>query len=124
MDSPATHLKATLSPDSEERQRDQERRRQREFVKGPIPLWWLIGAGNLSGKALAVGVVLWFLFGVEKNSRVRLRAALLNRFGIDRHAGYRGLQKLESAGLVAVERHRGRCPIVTLQTDPTRLDAK
>lgn len=34
------------------------------FLKGPIPLPWLQGAARLPGKALHVGVVLWFLSGL------------------------------------------------------------
>ena len=39
----------------------------RKFLKGPIPLYWLIAASKLPGKALAVGVVIWFRAGLEKS---------------------------------------------------------
>jgi hypothetical protein len=43
-------------------------------------------------------------------------------FGVGRFAAYRGLAALERAKLVHVERHRGRCPLVTIraldQPDP------
>jgi hypothetical protein len=31
------------------------------FIKGPIPGKWLVRAGEISGRALHVGLVLWYL---------------------------------------------------------------
>ncbi len=92
-------------------------RQGEEFVRGPIPLVWLSKACKLRGKALAVAMALWFKAGAQRNTpTVVLSGALLKRFGVaSRKAGYRGLAALERAGLVAVERHTGRCPVVTIQ---------
>ena len=38
------------------------------FLKGPIPLPWLAVAATLPGKALAVGIIIWFLQGIQKKS--------------------------------------------------------
>jgi len=84
-----------------------------EFVMR-IPVPWIHEAAILSGKCVAVGLSLWFRFGIDKTPRVKLTRALLRKFGVDRHAGKRALAKLESAGLVTVERANGRSPIVTL----------
>jgi hypothetical protein len=93
----------------------------RRFLKGPVPLDWLIIAARQSGKALHVGIVLWFLRGVKRSRTVELTRSKLAWFGISRHAGYRGVAKLEKAGLVSVKRHRGRSPVVTiLQCDLRR----
>jgi hypothetical protein len=88
-----------------------------EFMRGPIPLAWLCRACRLRGKALAVAMALWFKAGAQRNTpTVVLSGALLKRFGVtSRKAGYHGLAALERAGLVAVERHTGRCPVVTIQ---------
>ena len=88
-----------------------------EFVKGPIPLTWLSKACRLRGKALAIAMALWFKAGVQRNvPTVVLSSTLLKRFGVtNRKSGYRGLALLEAAGLVEVERHRGRCPRVTIR---------
>jgi hypothetical protein len=98
-------------------------RRGEWFLKGPIPLKWLAQASGLPGKALHVGVAIWFLAGMKKSSTVSLAAAVLRTFGVSRHSVYRALSALESAALVSVDRHRGRNPIVTLleagQPQPT-----
>ncbi len=78
------------------------------------PLTWIQRAGALRGKALATGVAIWYRSGLEKSPRVRLPASILREFGVGRYSGYRALRALESAGLVKVERHRGRCPVVEI----------
>ena len=84
------------------------------FLKGPIPMTWLMRAAQEPGKALHVAVALWFAVGVTKSSEVKLSSSLLTDLGVHRHAGYRGLAALERAELVRVMRHRGRHPVVTL----------
>jgi hypothetical protein len=85
-----------------------------KFLRGPVPLAWLQTAASLPGKALAVGLALWFLRGVENRLKVRLTREVLHWFSIERKPGYLGLTKLEGAGLVQVSRGRGRCPVVTI----------
>src|SRR5262249_50139747 len=70
------------------------------FVKGPIPLAWLGSAAGLPGKALAVGLAIWFQRGLKKCETVTLTGPILHQFGVDRHAKYRALTALEKAGLV------------------------
>ena len=82
------------------------------FLKGPIPLSWLKAAACLPGRTLHIGIVLWFLVGVHKLNAVKFSYRQAGEFGIGRHAAYRGLTKLERAGLVTVHRHRGRSPVV------------
>ena len=84
------------------------------FIKGPVPLVWLGQASSLSCGALRVGLVLWFEAGCRRSRTVTMGPALLAKLGIPRNTGQRGLAALESAGLVSVERHRGRCPVVTI----------
>ena len=93
-------------------------RKGERFLRGPIPLPWLQRAATLPGKALAAGIALWFQAGLTKSARVEFCSKLRNGFGISRQAGYRALTALEGAGLVDVERRRGRCARVTLK----RLD--
>jgi hypothetical protein len=79
------------------------------FVRGPIPLRWIRRAGGLPGKALHVGLAIWFLVGLRKSYVVALSLSAVARdFGMDRATASRGLGKLARAGLVAVERHPGR----------------
>jgi hypothetical protein len=85
-----------------------------KFLKGPIPWDWLQRAAREKGRALHVGVVLWFLAGIAKCSTVKLPSKVLVGCGLDRMTAWRGLRALEVAGLVTVVRHRGRQPRVTL----------
>ena len=84
------------------------------FLKGPVPLAWLAQAGKLPGKCLHLGNVLWFLVGLKNARTVQLLSSELTRFGVSRQAKYRALHRLENAGLVTVERHLGRNPVVTI----------
>lgn len=88
----------------------------RQFVKAP--LGWLALAGALPGKALAVGLALWFLRGVKRKSTVRLTIGTLEKFRIERRACYRALRQLEDARLVEVTRRQGRGPSVTILDAP------
>ena len=85
------------------------------FLKGPIPWAWLSRASSLPGKALHVGVALWFAAGKEQTGIIAINLSRLAlEFGFDRSAASRGLDFLALAGLVAVDRHPGRKPVVTL----------
>ena len=90
-----------------------------EFLKGPIPLPWLTAASKLSGKApIAVALAIWFQVGRRRSKEVRLTSAVIERFGIDRKAKYRGLSALEQAGLIKVRRELRRNPVVTILDVP------
>ena len=84
------------------------------FLKGPIPLIWLIKASCLPGRTLEVAIVLWFLSGVKKSKVIALPNKILSEFGVDRYAKKRALDRLEEAGLVSVSQSTGRSPIVTI----------
>lgn len=90
-------------------------KRQQPFLKGPIPANWLGKAAKLPGKALHVGLAVWFVAGLAKRRRVKLERKALRLFGVDRrHTVYRALERLEAAGLVAVDRGKGRFPQVEI----------
>jgi hypothetical protein len=91
------------------------RHRQGEkFLKGPIPWEWMTEAARLPGKALKVGIALWFLAGVQRKRTVTLSGSALRDLDVSRFAGYRALTALEKAGLVSVQRHIGQNPVVTI----------
>ena len=89
------------------------------FIKGPIPLGWMTKAASVGGKTLHVAVALWFLVGLKRSRKVTLSQSKLKLFGVSRQASYRALLRLEDAGLVSVDRHPGRNPIVTLRLTNT-----
>ena len=90
-----------------------------KFLRGPIPWDWIKIASSLPGMALHVGIALWHLAGFDNCAIVKLSGKLLRGMGVERHSGYRGLKQLEEGKLVAVKRHRGRNPEVTI-LDATR----
>ena len=83
-----------------------------------VPVDWVKQASLLGGKCLAVGMLLWFEFGVTKSTTSKLTRGRLENFGVERNAGRRALEKLEEAGMVKVVRGTGRSPMVTLVQVP------
>lgn len=75
---------------------------------------------SLPGKALHVAVRLWFGAGLGSTRTLAVSMTSLQEAGVSRFAAARGLHALERAGLVSVERHVGRKPIVTLLGTPVR----
>ena len=87
---------------------------QAEQLQGPIPSDWLATAAHLPGKSLHVGIALWHAAGLQNARTVLLSNVAAHRFAIDRNAKYRGLNWLEEARLIRVERRIGRSPRVTI----------
>ena len=79
-----------------------------------MPEYWVSGASCLPGKSWHVACAIWVSAKMSKKSSIKLSPSLLARFSVDRYSGYRALRKLEEAGLVVVDRHRGRAPQVTI----------
>lgn len=96
------------------RKRPLRHRRGKRFIWGPIPWDWLTAAAELSCSCVLVGLVLWHLAGLRKSSRVKFEYGRAAELGVPRSTVYRALVALESDGLVAVDRGRGRCPVVTI----------
>lgn len=84
------------------------------FIKGPLPFEWMSTAGRLPGRALHVGLGLWYLVGLQRMETVVASYRVLAQFGVNRYAAYRALAVLERAGLISVIRGPGRSPRVTL----------
>jgi hypothetical protein len=84
------------------------------FLKGPIPLNLLSKAANLPGKAFIVYTGIWHLARMADKKTIALSQKTMRDLHLNRNAVYRGLEHLESAGLVSVERHRGRNSIITI----------
>jgi len=75
---------------------------------------WLSKAARLKGQALHVGMALWFLAGIKRNGTVALASSVVEDLGVSRYSEYRALRELEDAGLITVDRHTGRNPVVTI----------
>jgi hypothetical protein len=71
-------------------------------------------SSDASGSAYHLTAVLDFLmFGKDGEHPLHLTPVRLATSGIAKRTFWRALRQLETAGLVAVERGRGRCPILT-----------
>lgn len=89
-------------------------KRYNKFIKGPLPLDWFMLAAKLQGKAMNIGLALWYLSGLNKADKVKLTHGVLRDFDVSPRTSYRVLEQMEKVGLIQVTRHRGRSPIVTL----------
>ena len=111
-------LTLTNRPLTPKREKKAPRHKSGEhFLRGPIPMAWLCAASRASGNGsgFKVAIALWYLSGLNRQARtVKLKGSVLREMGVDRHAAYRGLVTLEEAGLISVERHPGRSPLVTI----------
>ena len=92
------------------------------FLRGPIPMPWILEAKKLGFGAYHTGMMLWQLHGVVNKGvataanwkPVRFPNIQAERFGIDRHAKSRALKALEEAGLISVDRSIHASPLVTM----------
>lgn len=95
------------------------------FLKGPIPMAWLKLAAELPGKALHLGIAIWWLYPMSKTRTFRLTRKALDYVGISRDAAYDALRRLEERRLVRVERLPGQRPkvqILLASTGETNLE--
>lgn len=85
------------------------------FIKGPIPLPWLIKAANLGGKASLVGLCLWFKKGLTNQKSFRIGGGDISKLvKVNRRTALRVIRKLETAGLILVLRQVGSKLVVTI----------
>jgi DNA-binding transcriptional regulator YhcF (GntR family) len=56
---------------------------------------------------------------MKKNRHVRFQYARATEFGLHRQTVYKAFEQLQGAGLVEVDRGRGRCPVVTILDAPS-----
>jgi len=86
----------------------------RQFIKGPLPVPWFERAAGLAGKALHIGLALWWVSGLCRAATFSFKRSAATAFGVSPDATYDALSRLEQAGLIRVARHRGRSPVVTI----------
>jgi len=84
------------------------------FLRGPIPLSWLASAAQLPGKTLHVAIALRWLHGMSGGKAFKLTRKALRAMNLERDAERAGLARLESAGLIRVERKPGQRPIISI----------
>ena len=83
-----------------------------QFIKGPIPLEWIQKACTLGAEKLAL--YLMYMKGLTGWSKIPLRSAEMQKFGLSPETRRVRLVKLERAGLVKAEEAVGKEPVVTV----------
>jgi DNA-binding transcriptional ArsR family regulator len=89
-------------------------RRHGRFLKGPILVREIAVAARLRGQALALFLAIHHQTQLAGKTAVTLPSGLLTQLGIGKDAKSRGLRQLEDAGLVRVERSKGRTARMSL----------
>lgn len=77
---------------------------------------WIYAAASLPGKALAVGMAIFFESGCQRNAKTV--TVNLSAIGVPRRNAQRALKALVKASLVSVEYRDGRKPLVTILDAP------
>src|SRR3954466_67354 len=102
---------ATSGPEG----RSRAAKREAQFIKGPLPLGWVAKAARAGHPhALPVLLALKYKTDTLRQPWVKPPAAVLRLLGVDKDARSRAIAALERAGLVQVQRRRGRPPLVRL----------
>src|SRR3954454_17909205 len=90
-------------------------RREAQFIKGPLPLGWVARAVKAGHPhALPVLLALKCKTDTLRQPWVQPPATVLRLLGVDKDARSRAIAALERAGLVQVQRRKGRPPLVRL----------
>jgi DNA-binding MarR family transcriptional regulator len=84
------------------------------FLKGHIPMAWLNAAAKLPGKALNVGIAIWWLAGMSKTKAFKITRRALDQLCVSRDAASDALKRLEEHGLILVKRSPGQRPTVQI----------
>jgi len=101
-----------------------KQKRKWQFLKGPIPLWWLEQASQLEGKAVLVCALLWYRWGLSKKKYpVTISGDLMQRFNISRQAVSRCLKQMEASGLIKITRHDGKAHKIEIIEDEDQVAA-
>jgi len=97
------------------------KKRQQQFVKLPLALVDKV-ARHSRDKTFGVLCHLLHLEWKQGGGPIKVPNGLLDKLGIGRGAKSRALRKLESLGIVSVERQERKSPIVTIDGHPERSD--
>ena len=84
------------------------------FLRGPIPMAWLNEAARLPGKALNLGIAIWWLAGMAQTKTFKLTGKALDQLGVSRDTAADALKRLEGRGLIRVQRAPGQRPTVEI----------
>ena len=84
------------------------------FLKGPIPITWLNRAALLPGKAINVALAIRWLSDMNANSAIKLSRKSMALFNFSSDAASDAIRRLESGGLIKVQRRPGQRPMIEI----------
>lgn len=97
------------------------RKQEVAFLRGPVPMEWLRHAITEGAAAIAAGLALWHYAGMRNSFTFKISiTALAAAIGRNRRTLERGIQSLESAGLVEVVRTAGNAHTFTINEKANR----
>ena len=111
---PRERIPEKLSDATKKRWADRRQQKGQQFIAA-IPLAWIGPTFTMTPNATRLALAIWFQSKRSRSKEVSIGAKLLAQFGIGRKVAYRLLGKLELAGMVEVDRKRGRVPRVTVK---------
>lgn len=82
-----------------------------------VKMDWLTQAAQLPGKSLHIAIAILSAARWSGGKPVVLSQRAVAKFGVSRDAGYNALGRLAEAGLINVDRGRGREPTLTVRMD-------
>lgn len=84
------------------------------FIKGPIPLDWMKIASRCGRRGVELGLLLLYAAGWQKKSSVKFTSSIREELKIGEKTTKRILVQMQREGIIEVDFHRGRAPLVTL----------
>lgn len=85
------------------------------FIKGPIPISWLVRARSLPGEyTLLTALVLFYVRGMKQSKKIVVERYHFNLFEIKKDSARRALDRLQKAGLIEYEKF-GHKFVVTIK---------
>jgi hypothetical protein len=93
------------------------RRERHQFIK--LPWSWVERLTTAHGSTYRVAFHLLYQHWKTGGRPIRLANTTLALAGVSRRSKYRALQQLERLGMITVERHLRKSPVITVIVDPT-----
>jgi len=83
----------------------------KRFVRGPIPIPWLVTAFTLTPSALKCAIALFYQRGLSGSDEFKIEPKRFRELGIDDTARRRGLRELEEHRLVRLAKGQSKSPV-------------
>ena len=102
-----------MTEETKRRWEAHRQRKGRQYIAS-MPMSWIGATVKLAPFITKVALAIWYQAKRSRSAEAVVSPKLLEQFGVSRKAGYLALEKLEAAGVVKVDRHRGRAPRVKI----------